>query len=570
MALASIGVEVDVGDSQYLHLILVRSSEILGMADALVSAIEGESLRRTGRLQIFAVVGEALTLVLLLFSSVAVFSPLVSWVRKTMSGLTEMEGQHRAVLDSMIDGIMLIDPETRRVVRLNPAAERQFNLPAAAASDITLSNLLPESADLNVEALINWRSFQTEAHKIDGLPFPVEASIRRIAVGDKDFLATIVHDVTATKRMDAQIRKLSQAVEQSSAGVIITDIAGNNEYANPKMAVLSGYEVQELIGANTRIFKSGRMEKEHYVTIWQTLLDGKGWHGEVQNSRKDGSVYWESQSISPLRNADGKITNFMAVKEDISAQKAAAEALAQARMSAESANRAKSEFLSGMSHELRTPMNAILGFSDLMVNESFGELNPRYLEYAHNIHNSGERLLKLINDILDLSRVTDGTFALSDELVEIPDLIDDAVRLVNSRAVKKHIVINALADHHLMPLHADSQRVKQVLINLLDNSIKFTPENGIIDVSAGISENGEMVVKVSDTGIGIRPEDIPRIVEPFAESAPNAAPKADGPGLGLPLSKCIMELHGGWLNVESVLGEGTTVSFGFPAKRVGV
>jgi signal transduction histidine kinase len=121
-----------------------------------------------------------------------------------------------------------------------------------------------------------------------------------------------------------------------------------------------------------------------------------------------------------------------------------------------------------------------------------------------------------------------------------------------------------------MPLHADSQRVKQVLINLLDNSIKFTPENGIIDVSAGISENGEMVVKVSDTGIGIRPEDIPRIVEPFAESAPNAAPKADGPGLGLPLSKCIMELHGGWLNVESVLGEGTTVSFGFPAKRVGV
>jgi PAS domain S-box-containing protein len=570
LALADIGDKVDIRDSQYLHLILTRSEEILRLADGLVSAIEGESLKRTGRLQIFAVVGEALTLVLLLFSSVAVFSPLVKRVRKTMAGLAEMEGQNRAVLDSMIDGILLVDPETRNVVRLNPAAERLLNLPVAAAAEVTLSQLLPSSADLDIAALTKWHNFQAEAKRLGGLIFPVETTIRRIVVSDKDFLTVIIHDITNTKRMDAQIRKLSQAVEQSSAGVIITDTGGNIEYANPKMQSLTGYDVEELLGRNSRIFKSGRMEKEHYVDIWQTLLDGKEWHGEVQNRRKDGSIYWESQSISPLRNADGKITNFMAVKEDISAQKAAAEALAQARMAAESANRAKSEFLAGMSHELRTPLNAILGFSDLMVNESFGELNQRYLEYAYNIHNSGERLLKLINDILDLSRVTDGTFALSDELVEIPELIDDTVRLVNSRAAKKHLVINSLADHHLPQLHADSQRVKQVLVNLLDNAIKFTPENGIIDVSARITEDGELVVKISDTGIGIRAEDIPRIVEPFAESDPNAAPRADGPGLGLPLSKCIMELHNGWLAITSVVGEGTTVSIGFPAKRVGV
>jgi signal transduction histidine kinase len=234
---------------------------------------------------------------------------------------------------------------------------------------------------------------------------------------------------------------------------------------------------------------------------------------------------------------------------------------------AAAASQAKSQFLATMSHELRTPLNAIIGFSEMLVSETFGSLGDRrYPDYAKSIRDSGHHLLDLINDILDFSKLDAGRLELHEETVNLHEIVDGALQMMHGEAARTGIRIHKTLAQELPDLFADQRRVRQVLLNLLSNAVKFTPEGGEVKV-ATFRRGSEVGVAVADTGIGIAAEDIPRALERFGQVDSSLSRKYEGTGLGLPLSKRLMELHDGRLELESIVGAGTTVTILFPAKR---
>jgi signal transduction histidine kinase len=238
-----------------------------------------------------------------------------------------------------------------------------------------------------------------------------------------------------------------------------------------------------------------------------------------------------------------------------------------AKMGAETANRAKSEFLANMSHELRTPLNAIIGFSEVIKKGMFGPLSARYCSYGGDIHESGSHLLNLINEILDLSKLEAGHFELHEENVDIAGIIQTSRRLVEPQAEKGKVQLSETAENNLPMIRADERRMRQVLINILSNAVKFTPEGGRVLVQSSLRTDG-LIIAISDTGIGIAPGEISKAMEPFGQIDSKISRKYEGTGLGLPLAKRLVELHGGTLTVESALGVGTTVTIALPRERV--
>lgn len=247
---------------------------------------------------------------------------------------------------------------------------------------------------------------------------------------------------------------------------------------------------------------------------------------------------------------------------------ATSEDLMVALRSVASADQAKSQFLATMSHELRTPLNAILGFSEIMKSETFGPLgNARYLEYTNDIFRSGQHLLSLINDVLDFTRADAGELQLHEEEVDLDEVVRDAVGMVRRQAETHDLTLRIESTPNLPLLIADHRRVRQVLLNLLSNAVKFTPDGGQVFVRTTMEREG-LTIRVTDTGIGIAKSDIPLAMERFGQIDSDLARKYEGTGLGLPLSKCLMEGHGGTLDVESELGRGTTVTLTFPQERL--
>jgi signal transduction histidine kinase len=231
----------------------------------------------------------------------------------------------------------------------------------------------------------------------------------------------------------------------------------------------------------------------------------------------------------------------------------------------EVASQHKSEFLANMSHELRTPLNAIIGFSEVLTERMFGELNEKQDEYLKDIYASGQHLLSLINDILDLSKIEAGRMELEPADFDLPGAIDNALTLVRERAGRRGIMLGRAIDERVGTIRADERKVKQVLLNLLSNALKFTPEGGRIDVRAAVSE-GMVAVSVADTGVGIAPEDQEAVFEEFRQVG-TADKKVEGTGLGLALSRKFIELHGGRIWVKSQVGTGSTFTFTVPVRR---
>ena len=231
----------------------------------------------------------------------------------------------------------------------------------------------------------------------------------------------------------------------------------------------------------------------------------------------------------------------------------------------ETANRHKSEFLANMSHELRTPLNAIIGFSEVLGERMFGELNEKQAEYTDDILSSGRHLLSLINDILDLSKVEAGRMELELTKFDLPMAIDNALTLIRERASRHGIKLHHSVDERLGELTGDERKIKQILLNLLSNAVKFTPEGGRVDVDA-VSNDGVVEISVSDTGIGIAPQDQETIFEEFRQVGTDYAQKREGTGLGLTLTRKFVELHGGKIWVESELGRGSRFIFTLPVR----
>jgi signal transduction histidine kinase len=243
--------------------------------------------------------------------------------------------------------------------------------------------------------------------------------------------------------------------------------------------------------------------------------------------------------------------------------------LTEARDAAEQASRAKSEFLSNMSHELRTPLNAIIGFSEIIREQTFGPVgSPKYRDYASDIFESGLHLLELINDVLDFAKIEAGREELRSENVSIREVVDSVQRMIHERAERAGVTVEIALGRDLPQLLADKRKIKQILLNVLSNAIKFTERGGRVSVTGWCSDQGGFVIQVADTGIGIALEDIPKALGLFGQIDSAFNRRYEGTGLGLPLSKALVEMHGGSLDLQSQPGVGTTVTIRLPAERI--
>ena len=280
---------------------------------------------------------------------------------------------------------------------------------------------------------------------------------------------------------------------------------------------------------------------------------------------KDGTYVWIHSTGQAVWDEQGNPRRMAGSISDITELQQAAEKMREAKEQAELANRAKSEFLANMSHELRTPLNAILGFSELMGNATLGPLgNPKYEEYAKDINDSGRHLLALIQDILDLSKIEAGKIELDEEGIDVAMTIRSCLVLVKERAENSGVKLKTDIPQELPMLHADPCKLKQIFVNLLSNAVKFTPAGGEVILKAWWREESGYVFQVVDTGIGMALADIPTALSPFGQVDSTHG----GTGLGLPLTKSLVEMHGGSLDLQSEVGVGTTVTVRFPKERI--
>ncbi|CAA7627068.1 putative Histidine kinase [Candidatus Terasakiella magnetica] len=386
----------------------------------------------------------------------------------------------------------------------------------------------------------------------------------------RDDLEDLVRDRTRDLRLEVQERrKLALAVEQSALMIFITDKNGIIEYVNPKFTEITGYEVDEAIGETPRLIKSGETPPEVYKDLWKTILSGQQWRGELMDRSKGGRIFWASISISPVRDESNAITHFVAMHEDITERKLAEKNIRLGKEQAEIASRAKSEILTNMSHELRTPLNAVIGYSETLLAGVFGPFpNPKFEEYINDIHDSGLHLLDVINDILDVSAIDAGKIDLHEESVRLREVVEATIRLIVPRAEKGKVIVLDDVPSDLPRLRADERRLKQIVLNLVSNAVKFTPEGGTVTVSARLTVLGAMEVFVSDTGIGMDEADISKALTVFGQVDSGLSRSHEGTGLGLPLTQGLVELHGGVMAISSGKGVGTTVTVTFPAERI--
>jgi PAS domain S-box-containing protein len=283
---------------------------------------------------------------------------------------------------------------------------------------------------------------------------------------------------------------------------------------------------------------------------------------------RDGTVHHVSVSGHPIFDDKGEFCGYRGNARDITAQVTAQAALVAAKEEAETASRTKSQFLAHMSHELRTPLNAILGFSEVIRDAVVGPVEPRYADYAGDIHKAGQHLLNLINDVLDLSKIEVGRLALHDDPVSLADVIATCCRLVSERAREGNVTITDELPLDLPAVRGDALRLKQVVLNVLSNAVKFTPPGGAVRITAACEADGGLILKVIDTGIGMAADDIPVALAPFRQVEGALSRRYEGTGLGLPLAKSLIELHEGTLEIASTVGSGTTVLIRLPARRV--
>ncbi|MEI7611755.1 MAG: ATP-binding protein [Betaproteobacteria bacterium] len=372
-------------------------------------------------------------------------------------------------------------------------------------------------------------------------------------------------------------RENETAFASMSEGAIITDVDGTILWVNDAFCSISGYERNEVIRQNPRILKSGQHGVEFYQELWRQLSSVGHWRGEIWNKRKSGEVFPEEISIQALKGPDGKIRRFISIFSDISERKhnekelqdyrdhledlvrQRTEELTVARDAAESANRTKSAFLANMSHELRTPLNAVIGFSQLMDKDP--ALMPNQRRNAEIINSSGNHLLTLINDILELSKIESGKKELHAESVDLTKLLEQIADMLRLRAEQKGIQL-ALVMKGLPPdIYVDPVILRQVLLNLLSNAVKFTTVGKVSLLVNGLeTETGEvrLIFNVIDTGVGIHDEDLTRIFQPFEQAG---GFNQEGTGLGLTISQQYVRMMGGELKVESEIGKGSVFSF---------
>ncbi|MCX6169822.1 MAG: PAS domain S-box protein [Ignavibacteriales bacterium] len=373
-------------------------------------------------------------------------------------------------------------------------------------------------------------------------------------------------DITEQKAKELQIRMLSSAVEQSTVSVFITDLKGHIQYVNRKFLESTGYSRKEVLGKNPSILKSGLTTKDEYRNMWETIAAGNEWRGELLNKTKDGKLFWELEIISSIRNNSGVITNYLAVKEDISNQKKLTEELIAAKEHAEHSDNLKTEFIAQMSHEIRTPLNILLSFSNFIKEEleDKKQITDELEEYFSKVNNAGTRIIRTIELILNMSEIQTGSYTNDPKPTDIlNDILNHTYhkfhQLVDDEKLQFELIRNAVPTQSII----DHYSVEQIFNHLLENAIKFTDE-GYIKIYVDKNELDKPVIKIEDSGIGIGEDYLKNLYSPFSQEDRGYSRSYEGNGLGLALVKKYCDLNKIQIDVQSKKGVGSVFTLVFP------
>ncbi len=621
--------------------------------------------------------------------------------KKSEEALKESEERYRALFESINDGIIIADIKTHQFKYVNPAICKLLGYKEKELLKMKLQDIHPDyflndakKGFINQSKKNKFISENAPLLKKNGSVIYADVSATNVTIKGNLFNVGIFRDVTDRLKREADLIKFSRVIEQSQTSVIITDEKGDIEYVNPKFEEVSGYSKGELIGKNTSILNSGKTNKKTYEKLWEFISSGETWKGELLNKKKNGELYWENVIITPIKNPEGKITNFVASKEDITEQKKTQEEMKlkdyamrssinaiviansvgnisyvnpsflkmwgyyndrevvgkpivkfwqmkgqymkvmdsmvnkggwvgeltaersdgttfpvqlsanlvkdengemkymmasfvditkqkeaeekllenQERIEAQNIklkklDELKSTFLNVTSHELRTPMASIKGYIQMIIKQTLGNTSDEQNKALNVVLRNVERLDHLIQDILDISRLESGTMKFIPENTDISKMLEEIAETMNSSAETKQIKIKTQIDKDLPELFIDQDRVKQVIINFINNAIKFSEPNTSITIKAS-KENENILFEVEDQGRGIPKDKISKVFDTFYQVDSGMDRKFGGAGLGLAISRGIVLSHGGKIWVESKEGEGSTFKFTLPIESV--
>jgi two-component system, cell cycle sensor histidine kinase PleC len=503
------------------------------------------------------------------------------------NSLRNSEARLRSYLDAAMEGFFISD-DTGRYVDINPAGCQTLGYERDEILAMRVLDLIARDHPMGPSSVEGFRTVKRRGlfrgemalrHK-NGSILRAEVNAVRL---DNGLYLGVTRDVTerrlAEEALRASTARLTALVHALPDLVFILDDEGRYReiFANNNDLLILPPE--QMIGRKAEEVLPDWRGRQLMESLRQTLATGQPQRMEYQLTVQAGLRWFEARTQMLAEDFGARPSMLMLVR-DITDRVEAEDRLAAAKEQAEAANRAKSAFLATMSHELRTPLNAIIGFSDIMLHELFGPLgSPRYRDYAHHVQNSGRHLLDLINDVLDMSKLEAGRFTLDEEWIDIADALESCRALAILPAERGNLRLSVNAPSTLPRLFADERAVRQVLLNVLANAVKFTPSGGQVEVEVAILPNavlseegrpngGDLVITVRDTGIGIAPDALLTIAEPFQQADSSIARRFGGSGLGLSISRNLIELHGGSLTIDSALGRGTTVRILFPAARI--
>ncbi|MCX7880710.1 MAG: PAS domain S-box protein, partial [Ignavibacteria bacterium] len=369
-------------------------------------------------------------------------------------------------------------------------------------------------------------------------------------------LVGIARDITKQKHLETELRKFMWTVEQSPISIVVTDLNGQILYANSFASKITGYSLDEIIGKNPRIFKSGLTPTKTYEELWGTLLRGETWSGEFANRKKNGEIYWESALITPLKDEKGRIINYIAIKRDITKEKELINELVEAKESAEQLNELKNYLLMNLSHEFRTPLNGIIGYSQYLMMTSD---NSDLQQIARIIYISGHRLLYSVNLVIDFALQSAGYIKTKPTKFDIVELVRDVFEHWKFYFFDKEIETYIESNEPAIIVNLDETIARTIISNIINNAFKFTREGKVEVIINRIEKVGKgfVEIQVIDTGIGIPEDKIPLIWKEFYQVSQGMNREFEGQGLGLSVAKKYVKLLGGEIYVQSQLGKGS-------------
>ncbi len=500
---------------------------------------------------------------------VLVFSEVVSADLKDNIEVELDRQRLRLVLDTVGDGIIITNSEGM-ITLINPAASKLLGVLSHEGVGKPVDAYLPLPDSTQEHSLLQRLQWLGEQSDGGGRKFKiwdragrektVELSVKEMRAGNQTDLLLTLRDLTTIEDVQQRLRIHSTALYTAANIIVITDATGKVTWANPSFYRITGYTEEEIIGNSTRILKSGAHEDAFYREMWDTIVSGKVWQGQIINRYKDGSLHHEFTTITPVLNNSGKVAFFVAIKQDVTDQKKQEQEILESHDALQESLLAKSQLLASVGHELRAPLNSLMGYSEMLA--SFvpeGEERARLA--LERVHKSGREMLSLMSNIFDLAKTESGKLRITPSEINFYDLVKDILVIAKGVALKKGIVIETSIAPEIPVITADEIKMKQILYNLFSNAIRWSPSGGRLHLKAHVEKAGpqganHLVFSITDCGPGIENEDRERIFEDFFHKEPPAEMHETtlGHGFGLALTRKLVEMHGGTITADNTTG----------------